>query len=80
MPTEWLDALSSELEVARPTSGTQLGIRALRAWFACVEREGLDDNTAERLRLVALSKLTRNAMLDLETSEGWRQIMGSMPD
>jgi hypothetical protein len=79
MPTEWLDALSSELRVTRPTSGPQLGIRALRAWFACVEREGLDDNTAERLRLVALSRLSRDAMLDLETPGGWRQIMDNMP-
>lgn len=80
MPTEWLDALSTELHVARPTSGPQLGIRALRAWFAYAEREGLDDSTAERVRLMALSRLSRNAMLDLETPQGWRQIADTLPD
>lgn len=76
MPTEWLDALATELGVPRPTAGPQLGIRALRAWFACVEHENLDDNAAERLRLMALAALVATPGLDLDTAESWRRILG----
>jgi hypothetical protein len=74
MPTEWLASLSTELRVPRPTSGPQLGIRALRAWFAYIEQEGLDDTTAERLRIFGTVAIGQTPGLDLETADGWRKL------
>jgi hypothetical protein len=80
MPNEWLAALSTELRVPRPSSGPQLGIRALRAWFAYIEQEGLDDTAAERLRILGTVSLTQTPGLDLDTADGWRALLADLSE
>lgn len=75
MPVEWLDALTTELNVPRPLAGPQLTIRAVRALLACVEQEGLDDGTADRLRMVGTARLGSDPKLDLETADNWRTLL-----
>lgn len=74
MPSEWLDRLSAELNIARATTGPQLGIRALRAWLKFSDEQNWDEATAERLRVFALADLVRNPALDLDTASGWREL------
>lgn len=78
MPTEWLDLLSAELGVAKPSAGPQLGIRALRAWITVTEKQKLDDSTAERLRTLALFELLHEPSLDLDTLANWQEVLARM--
>ena len=78
MPTEWLDLLSAELRVPKPSAGPQLGIRSLRAWMTVTKEQKLDDDTAERLRRLALFELLHEPSIDLDTPTRWRELLVRM--